>query len=335
MKERILLAHGSGGRLAHQLTEEVFLPAFGNACLAPLEDAAVFPVSPGRLAMTTDSFVVKPLFFPGGDIGRLAVCGTVNDLAVSGARPLYLSAGFILEEGLPLEVLRQVVASMAAAAAEAGVQVVTGDTKVVEKGKADGLYINTAGIGLVEGEEELGARRLEPGDRIIVSGSIGQHGIAVLAAREGLELKPEVRSDVAPLNEMLGTLRRTVPGIKAMRDPTRGGLATTLNEWALTAGVTIRIKEERLRILPQVKGACDLFGFDPLYLANEGKSVIAVSPEKAEEALQVLREHPHGREAEIIGTVTAERPGTVILETAIGGERLLDMLAGEQLPRIC
>lgn len=335
MTERILLAHGSGGKLSHRLTEEIFLPAFGNAWLAPLEDAAVFPIPRGRLAMTTDSFVVKPLFFPGGDIGRLAVCGTVNDLAVSGARPLYLSVGFILEEGLPLAVLRQIVSSLAATAAEAGVQVVTGDTKVVEKGLADGLYINTAGIGILEGERELGARRLKPGDRILVSGSIGQHGIAILAAREGLELEPPVVTDAAPLNRMLGDLVERVSGIKAMRDPTRGGLATTLNEWAAAAGVTIRIKEERLPILPQVQGACDLFGFDPLYLANEGKALIAVAPEAAEEALQLLYRHPYGREAAVIGTVTAERPGTVILETAIGGERILDMLAGEQLPRIC
>lgn len=334
MTERILMAHGSGGKLSHRLTEEVFLPALSNTWLSPLEDAAVVPVPPGRLAMTTDSFVVKPLFFPGGDIGRLAVCGTVNDLAVRGARPLYLSAGFIIEEGLPLQVLRQVVASMAAAAAEAGVQVVTGDTKVVEKGLADGLYINTAGVGVVEDDRELGARRLEPGDRIIVSGSIGQHGIAILAARERLELRPEVLSDAAPLNKMLEPLRR-VPGVKAMRDPTRGGLATTLNEWALAAGVTIRIQEEQVPIWPQVKGACDLFGFDPLYLANEGKILLAVAPDGVEEALQVLRDHPYGREAALIGTVTAERPGTVILETAVGGERLLDMLAGEQLPRIC
>lgn len=335
MMQRILLAHGSGGKLAKQLVDEIFLPAFSNSWLAPLEDAAVFPVPPGRLAMTTDSYVVKPLSFPGGDIGRLAVCGTVNDLAVSGATPLYLSAGFIIEEGLPVDILRTIVSSMAETAEEAGVKIVTGDTKVVEKGMADGIYINTAGVGVVDREEQLGARQIEPGDRIIVSGSIGQHGVAILAAREGLELNPPVFSDAAPLNKMIQSVLDQVSTVKAMRDPTRGGLATTLNEWALSAGVTIRIKEEQLHVLPQVKAACELFGFDPLYLANEGKVVIALPPEEAGDALEILHRHPYGREARVIGTVTDERPGTVILETAFGGERIVDMLTGEQLPRIC
>lgn len=336
MEDRILMAHGSGGKLAKQLTEEVFLPVFDNPLLGPLEDAAVFHSPGGKLALTTDSYVVKPLFFPGGDIGRLAVAGTVNDLAVSGAVPLYLSVGFILEEGLPINILKKVAASMARTAGEAGVKIITGDTKVVEKGMADGMYINTAGVGLIpQGQGELGARRVRPGDRIILSGSIGQHGVAILAAREGLDLSPAVLSDVTPLNKMLEDLLKEAPGVRAMRDPTRGGLATTLNEWAVTAGVTIRIKEEKLAILPQVHGVCELFGFDPLYLANEGKAVIALPPEEVPAALELLQRHAQGREAAVIGEVTGERPGTVILETKVGGERIVDMLTGEQLPRIC
>jgi hydrogenase expression/formation protein HypE len=313
----------------------VFLPAFANSILTPLEDASVFNLPPGKIGMTTDSYVVKPLFFPGGDIGRLAVSGTVNDLAVSGALPMYLSAGFILEEGLPLSTLKQVVSSMAATAREAGVTIVTGDTKVVEKGMADGLYINTAGVGWVDEQCQLGAKRIRPGDQIILTGSLGEHGVAILAAREGLELCPEVLSDVAPLNKMLHELMKRVPGIRAMRDPTRGGLATTLNEWAVAAGVAIRLKEENLTILPQVTGACELFGFDPLYLANEGKAVIALPAEEVPAALEVLHRHSYGKEAAVVGQVTDERPGIVILETAIGGQRIIDMLAGEQLPRIC
>jgi hydrogenase expression/formation protein HypE len=335
MEDRILMAHGSGGKLAKQLTEEVFLPAFGNSLLAPLEDASVFSLPRGKVGMTTDSYVVKPLFFPGGDIGRLAVSGTVNDLAVSGAVPMYLSAGFILEEGLPLSTLKRVVSSMAATAREAGVKIITGDTKVVEKGMADGLYINTAGVGWVDERCQLGAKSIRPGDQIIVTGSLGEHGVAILAAREGLELNPEVLSDVAPLNKMLQELLETAPGIKAMRDPTRGGLVTTLNEWAETAGVAIRLKEENLTVLPQVAGACELFGFDPLYLANEGKAVIALPAEEVPAALKVLHRHHYGKGAAVVGEVTGERPGMVILETSIGGQRIIDMLAGEQLPRIC
>lgn len=335
MTDKILLAHGSGGKLSRQLTEEIFLPSFTNPFLEPLEDQAIFELPPGRVALTTDSYVVKPLFFPGGNIGRLAICGTVNDLAVGGGSPLFLSAGFILEEGLPFEALKEIVRSMAEAAKEAGVQIVTGDTKVVEKGQADGIYINTAGVGVVPEGLKLGAKGIRPGDKIIINGTLGDHGIAILAAREDLALSPPVKSDAAPLNGLIKELLAAVPSVKALRDPTRGGLATTLNEWAAASGSFISLFEEQISILPQVSGACEIFGFDPLYLANEGKVVIALPETEVDKALKILKSHPYGQNAAVIGEVTEGPPGKVVLKTAIGGQRIIDLLVGEMLPRIC
>jgi hydrogenase expression/formation protein HypE len=338
-RDTILLGHGSGGKLSAELVRDIFLPAFQNPMLARLDDQAVVNVNGQRLAMTTDSFVVKPLFFPGGDIGSLAVHGTVNDLAMGGATPLFLSAAFIIEEGFSMDELRRVVSSLRKAAADAGVYVVTGDTKVVEKGKGDGLFINTTGIGLVPEGIELSANRARPGDKVILSGSIGDHGIAILAQREGLEFETQIRSDSAALHtlvaQMLVVTSNVDGSIRCMRDPTRGGISSTLNEIAEQSRVGIELLESSLPIHEQVRGACELLGLDPLYVANEGKLIAIVAPEAAHAVLAAVRHHPLGAEAQIIGTVKKENPGLVTMRTPLGTSRVVDMLAGDQLPRIC
>jgi hydrogenase expression/formation protein HypE len=338
-KDTILLGHGSGGKLSAELIRDIFLPAFQNPVLARLDDQAIVNVNGQRLAITTDSFVVKPLFFPGGDIGSLAVHGTVNDLAMGGATPLFLSAAFIIEEGFSMDELRRVVNSLRQAAAEAGVPVVTGDTKVVEKGKGDGLFINTTGIGLVPEGVDLSADRARPGDNVLLSGSIGDHGIAILAQREGLEFETQIQSDSAALHTlvaaMLNVSSKVIPDIRCMRDPTRGGVSSTLNEIAERSRVGIELEERSLPIHEQVRGACELLGLDPLYVANEGKLIAIVAPESAEAVLQAMRNHPLGAEAQIIGTVKKENAGLVTMRTPFGTTRIVDMLAGDQLPRIC
>lgn len=337
----ILLAHGGGGQLAHELLARVFLPRLRNPALAALEDASDIVLADpqgrmrGRPVLTTDSYVVQPLFFPGGDIGRLAVCGTVNDLSMRGAAPLYLTAGFVLEEGLPIADLEHIVASMAEAAREASVQIVAGDTKVVERGAADGLFINTAGIGLVPGGVHISAANACPGDAVLVSGAMGDHGLAVLSQREGLRFESSLVSDCAPLRGLVGAMLTASRDIHVLRDPTRGGLATALNELATQSGVGIVIDEQAVPIHTAVRVAAALLGMDPLYVANEGKLVAIVTPEDAETVLAAMRAHPLGREAALIGRVRAERPGRVVLRTALGTQRLLDRLANEQLPRIC
>jgi hydrogenase expression/formation protein HypE len=333
--ERILLAHGSGGKLSHDLVREVMLPAFANPALDLLHDGARVEAAGARLAFTTDSYVVKPRFFAGGDIGKLAVCGTVNDLAVSGAAPLYLSAGFIIEEGFPVADLRKIVASMKAAATEAEVAIVTGDTKVVEKGAVDGIYINTAGIGAVMAGTDISPLNARPGQDVILSGPLGDHAVAVMAGRHGLQLPAAVKSDCAPLGGMIKAVLTAVPSVAVLRDPTRGGLATTLNEIAAQANVGIMVDEAAIPVRPEVRAVCEILGFDPLYLANEGKVIIFVESVYTEKVMAVLKGHPYGREAGVIGRVTASPAGQVGLRTGIGGVRLLDMLAGDQLPRIC
>jgi len=333
--DKILLAHGSGGRLYHQLVEDVFLPHFQNPMLADLGDSAICPFVGDKLAMTTDSFVVQPLFFPGGNIGELAVCGTVNDLAMSGARPLYLSVGMIIEAGFAVSDLLRIVSAMAEKAAQAGVMIVTGDTKVVGAGQCDGIYINTAGVGVVEPDRDLSKRKMQVGDMIIVSGTLADHGIAVMAARENLALDPPIKSDAAPLNTLAEALLLAAPGIKVMRDPTRGGVATTLNEWAQGSDLGILLNEEAIPVAPEVASACELLGLDPLYVANEGKLLAVVPKEESEAALKALLAHPLGKNAAIIGSMTGEHSGKVYLSTPYGGLRMVDMLTGEQLPRIC
>ncbi len=332
----ILLAHGSGGVLSHELVRDVFARHFANPILDDLGDAAALPpLPPGRVALTTDSYVVQPLFFPGGDIGKLAVCGTVNDLAVAGATPLYLSCGFILEEGLPLETLARVVISMAATAQAAGVQIVAGDTKVVERGAADKLFINTAGVGVIPPGLAMGPQHLQPGDVILANGTVGDHGLAVMLEREGLDFRSNLVSDCAPLNGLIAEVLKAVPGaIRCLRDATRGGLATVLNEWA-EAGVGLEIEESAVPMRESVRAACEFLGLDPLYAANEGKVVLAVAAEQAEAALAALRTHPLGHDAAIIGRITAEHAGRVVLRTPYGARRILQMLTGAQLPRIC
>ncbi len=345
--DRILLAHGSGGKLSHELIEKVFLPRLGNPVLTSMDDSADLslaillaaagePDSAGpRLAFTTDSYVVKPLFWAGGNIGRLAISGTVNDLSMIGARPLYVTAAFIVEEGLRVSVLAQVVDAMRATADEAGVAVVAGDTKVVEKGGADGLFINTAGIGVIPPTRRISGHNAEPGDVIIVSGFIGDHGIAVLSQREGLEFGTDIVSDVAPLNSLVEAMLETSPNVRVLRDPTRGGLATTLNEIAQQSGVGIEIYEDKVPIRDGVAVACELLGYDPLYVANEGKLVAVVAREDADRVLEAMRHHRHGDHAAVIGEVAAEPKGKVLMKTAVGGTRIITMLMGELLPRIC
>ncbi len=334
-KDEVLLGHGSGGKLTAELIREVFLPAFRNPALARLDDQAIVSVNGVRLAFTTDSFVVNPLFFPGGDIGSLAVHGTVNDLAMGGAQPLFLSAAFIIEEGLPMETLRRVVASLRRAATEAGVEVVTGDTKVVEKGSGDGLFINTSGIGIVPEGVNVSADQARPGDRVLLSGSIGEHGIAILAQREGLEFESPVESDSAPLHTLVRAMLDVTRSIHCLRDPTRGGLSSALNEIAAQSRVGMVMDERAIPVQEEVKGACELLGLDPLYVANEGKLIAIVEEGVAEELLAAMRKHPLGTQAQIIGTVTESHRPLVTIRTALGTTRIVDMLAGDQLPRIC
>jgi hydrogenase expression/formation protein HypE len=333
--EHILLGHGSGGKLTARLIENVILPAFRNPALERLDDQAILPFGGARLAFTTDSYVVTPIFFPGGDIGELAVNGTVNDLAMGGARPLYLSLALILEEGLPLEELQRVIASVRRAAERAHVEVVTGDTKVVGRGSGDKIFINTTGIGIVPPGVDLSSSRVEAGDRILVSGPIGDHGIAILSRREGLEFDGQIESDTAPLHELVAALLESEPSVHALRDPTRGGVAATLVEIATRRKLGIEVDESAVPVRDAVRGACEILGLDPLLVANEGKLVAFVPEAGAENALQALQRHPLGREARLIGRVTAEHPGFVTLRTPIGGQRILDLPFGESLPRIC
>jgi len=334
-EERITLAHGAGGKATRTLVDAVFVEAFSNPLLDRLEDQAVLSVGASRLAFTTDSFVVRPLFFPGGDIGDLAVNGTVNDLAMSGATPLYLSAGFILEEGFPVSDVQRIAVSMARAASAAGVQIVTGDTKVVERGKADGCYINTAGVGLIGAGLELGAAHVRPGDAVIVSGPIGDHGVTVMLARGDLDIEADIVSDTAPLHELVATVLDAAPGVHALRDATRGGVATILNEFVTEAGVAIVVDESAVPVRPTVNGACEILGIDPLYVACEGRMVVVVDGSEVDAALAALHSHPLGEGAALIGTVKDDPPGLVLLKTAFGGTRIVDVLVGDPLPRIC
>ncbi|MGQ9561155.1 MAG: hydrogenase expression/formation protein HypE [Candidatus Oleimicrobiaceae bacterium] len=335
MDEVVRLAHGSGGQLTHALVREVFLPYFENPALAAMDDSAVLQLVTSRVAFTTDSYVVQPIFFPGGDIGRLAISGTVNDLSAQGARPVALTASFIIEEGLRVEELQRVLSSMAATAAEAGVTVVAGDTKVVAAGAADKVFITTAGLGTLLVDDPPRGSGAQVGDAVIVTGTIGDHSIAVMAARAGLDLGGTLRSDVAPLNHLVeGLFARSIE-VHAMRDPTRGGVATTLNEIARASGVDIVLEEGNIPVADEVRGACELLGFDPLYLANEGKMIVIVPSQMEEQTIAYLHTHPLGRRAAVIGRVTQQSKGRVLLRTAIGGHRILDMLVGEQLPRIC
>jgi hydrogenase expression/formation protein HypE len=334
-EERITLAHGAGGKATRDLVAALFLEELGNKALDPLGDSAVVEPPAGRLALTTDSYVVRPLAFPGGDIGELAVFGTVNDLAVAGARPLWISAGFVLEEGLPVEDLRRIVSSMGAAARRVGVLVAAGDTKVVERGKADGLYVTTAGVGVLDHDLALGPERVRPGDRVLLSGTIADHGMAVMIARGDLRLEGDVESDTAPVHELASALLGLGDSLRWMRDPTRGGLATALNELASQSGLAIRMSETALRVRPAVAAACEILGIDPLYVANEGKLVAVVAEDEAEEALALLRAHELGADAVELGVVEAEPQGMVLLSTALGGSRIVDMLVGDPLPRIC
>jgi hydrogenase expression/formation protein HypE len=332
----IVMGHGGGGKLGNELVENLFLPAFRNPELENLGDAAILDLGGGKLAMTTDSFVVQPLFFPGGSIGELAVNGTVNDLAVSGAEPRFLSASFVLEEGLPLNQLAAIVEAMAKAAATAGVKIVTGDTKVVERGHGDGCYICTAGVGLLRPGIEVGPQRTRPGDVILVSGTVGDHGMAIMSVREGLEFESQIRSDCAALNGMIAeVLAAAGAAVHTMRDPTRGGMASTLNEIAQASGVGVEIDEPSLPVRPEVQSACELLGLDPVYVANEGKAVFFVAPEAADKVLEVLRAHPLGRDAARIGRITSEHKGMLVAHTAMGANRVIPTQIGEQLPRIC
>ena len=333
--DHIVLGHGSGGRLAADLLHRVFLPAFDGATLARLEDQATLPIAASRLAFTTDAFVVRPLFFPGGDIGKLAVHGTINDLAVGGAVPRWLSAAFILEEGLAIEDLRRIAASMREACAEAGVELVAGDTKVVERGKGDRVFITTSGIGTVPADRRLSIAGARPGDRLIVSGTLGDHGIAILAARGELALDTALASDTQPLADLCHAMLESCPSIRCMRDPTRGGLSSAIHERAAASGVSVRIDEAALPVRDEVRGACELLGFDPLYIACEGRLVAAVPPGDADRLLAAMRAHPRAAGAAIVGELTAGHPGRVVMRTRIGGERIVALLAGEQLPRIC
>lgn len=334
---RVLLGHGSGGKLSANLLSEVFLRVFRSPVLERMEDQAVVNIGGARVAFTTDTFVVKPLFFRGGDIGSLAIHGTVNDLAMGGAEPLFLSTGFILEEGLEMDTLQRVAESMAAAAQAAGVEIVTGDTKVVEKGSGDGLFINTTGIGIVREGVNLSAANARPGDRIIVSGTLGDHGIAILSEREGIGFDGKIASDSAPLHTLVRAMldADTNAGIRCMRDPTRGGLASSLNEIAARAKVGMELNEAAIPIREEVRGACEMLGLDPLYVANEGKLVAIVAPEAVDAVLAAMNAHDLGKEAWVIGTVTGKHPGLVSARTPFGTTRIVDMLSGDQLPRIC
>jgi hydrogenase expression/formation protein HypE len=334
-EDKILLAHGGGGRLTHDLIRKIFLPRFSNPILEPLDDSAKIMNREGHLAFTTDSYVVNPIFFPGGDIGKLAVFGTVNDLSMVGAVPSCLSLSFIIEEGLPVEILKQIVLSIHEAAEQARVHIVTGDTKVVEHKAADQLFINTSGIGWIRPATNLSGINAKPGDKILLSGYIGDHEIAIFSEREGFRFQEIVKSDCAPLNDLVQKILHACPMIRCMRDPTRGGLATVLNEIASMSNVGIVIEEEKVPIRESVKGVCELLGLDPLYLANEGKLIAICPPNEAEQILELIKNHPLGKYGEIIGRVTEEYPKRVIIHTLIGGHRILDMLTGGQFPRIC
>ena len=333
--EHVLLGHGSGGRLSAELLRQVFLPAFSSPVLAALEDQATVAVPQGKIAITTDSFVVRPLFFPGGDIGKLAVNGSVNDLAVGGARPLFLAAAFILEEGLPVADLQRVVESMRRACDEAEVALVTGDTKVVDRGKGDGIFITTTAVGVVPEGRALSISSARPGDAILASGTLGDHGIAILSVREGIEFETPLESDCAPLTGLSAALLGACPGVRCMRDPTRGGLSSALNEMAEASRVGVELDEAAIPLKPEVRSACEMLGLDPLYVACEGRLVATVQAEDAARALQAMRAHPLGRDAAIVGRVVADHPGLVTVRSLVGGERVLPLLSGEQLPRIC
>ncbi|SNZ21444.1 hydrogenase expression/formation protein HypE [Cohaesibacter gelatinilyticus] len=334
-KGRVDMTHGSGGRAMAQLIEELFASHLDNELLAQGNDQAAFSVPAGRMVMSTDGHVVSPLFFPGGDIGSLSVHGTVNDVVMSGAKPLYLSASFILEEGFPLADLDKIVASMAKAAEETGTPIVTGDTKVVEKGKGDGVFISTTGIGIVPDGLILSGDQVQPGDKILVSGYIGDHGVAIMSSRENLEFETSIASDSQPLHDLVADMVREVPEIRCMRDPTRGGVASTLNELAQQSSTGMRLQEEAIPVRPEVHAACELLGLDPLYVANEGKLIAICPADQAEKLLNVMRAHPKGQDAAIIGEVVEDEHSFVTMETVFGGQRIVDWLAGEQLPRIC
>lgn len=331
----IQLDHGSGGKISHRLISDLVLPLFDNAVLSRLDDGAVLELEGLRFAFSTDSFTVDPVFFPGGDIGELAVNGTVNDVAMCGAEPLFLSAGLIIEEGFPMADLERILQSMKKASLAAGVKIVTGDTKVVPRGTADKIFINTSGIGLIRRGVEISGGNARPGDRIILSGSIADHGLTILTQREGMKFESSIRSDSAPLNQMVQKMLAVTGDIHALRDPTRGGVGTTLNEIAESSRMGIIIHEDRIPVKDEVAGLCELMGFDPLYMANEGKLLAFVAEARAEEVLAVIRQDEHGRGAAVIGEVTADNPGKVLLKTRIGGTRIVDMLTGEQFPRIC
>ncbi len=331
----VLLAHGSGGKLSHRIIEDVFLPPFSNPLLQQLDDGAVFTIGNQRVALSTDSYVVDPIFFPGGDIGKIAMCGTINDLAMMGSQPLYVSAAFILEEGFNISDLEKILNSMKEIADEAGVQVVTGDTKVVAKGGADKLFVNTTGLGIIKHNLFISGKNAHVGDKIIINGYIGEHGVAVMSKREGFRFEVDVQSDAAPLGGLVADILEVTDGIHVMRDPTRGGLATTLNEIAMQSNRCIVIDEAAIPISGTVMSACEMLGFDPLYVANEGKVVVIVTTESADAVLQTMRRHRYGRNAQLIGEVLAQPTGKVILKTRIGGKRIVDMLTGDQLPRIC
>jgi hydrogenase expression/formation protein HypE len=332
---RITLAHGSGGKLSYKIVKDLFLPEFNNVYLEPLNDQAVININKELLAFTTDSYVVEPIFFPGGNIGSLSVHGTINDLAMCGAKPLYLSAGFILEEEFSIDDLGKIISSMHEACKKDEVVIVTGDTKVVQKGKGDKIFINTSGIGIIQKPVNISAKNIKPGDAILISGTIADHGIAILIAREKLDFKTQIFSDTAPLWTLVETLLDCTTNIHCLRDPTRGGLATILNEIALSANVCIHIYEQNIPIKPEVKGACEILGLDPLYIPNEGRAVIILPEGEAEKVLEVLKKHPLGKGARIIGRVEESPEGVVLMKSRIGGTRILDMLTGELLPRIC
>ncbi len=334
-KGKVDMTHGSGGRAMAQLIEELFVKHFDNDLLRQGNDQALFNVDPGRLVMSTDGHVVSPLFFPGGDIGSLSVHGTINDVAMSGAKPLYIAAGFILEEGFELSKLEEIVISMAAASKDAGVPIVTGDTKVVEKGKGDGVFITTTGIGLVPDGVNIAGNLAKPGDVVLINGFLGDHGVAIMSSRENLEFETKIVSDSAPLHDLVAKMVAAVPGVKCLRDPTRGGLATTLNEIAQQSGVGMQLEEDAIPMRKEVVAACELLGLDPLYVANEGKLIAICAPEDATVLLEAMNQHPLGENAAIIGLVTDDNMGFVTMETAFGGNRIVDWLAGEQLPRIC
>ena len=333
--DRILLAHGSGGTMMRELIEDVFLAEFGDDALKRMDDAASLDFPSGRVAFSTDTYVVNPVFFPGGDIGRLAVCGTVNDVATSGAVPLFLSVGFVLEEGFLVADLERILISMRDSAVEAGVRIVTGDTKVVEKGHGDGIFINTAGVGSLPEGVDLSGSYCRAGDAVVLSGTLGDHGIAVVSTREGLTFETDIRSDAAPLNRLVAAVLEAAPGVRCFRDPTRGGLASTLNELALASGVSITVEETDVPVRDQVRGASEMLGYDVFQVANEGKMVVVVPPEQAEAALLAMRTAPYGEDAAIIGSVSEDSPGKVYVHTSFGARRIMDMLVGEQLPRIC